>query len=80
MFCAGLNPCFCGRWSTSPRWRAELYNEGIVLILVFVEDGLRDQHLSPSSLEGGTVLILVFVEDGLRVYTEKEDHDFYKVS
>ena len=37
-----------------------------VLILVFVEDGLREGFPSTVKVEEVEVLILVFVEDGLR--------------
>ena len=36
-----LNPCFCGRWSTSSTVKVEEVSSLPVLILVFVEDGLR---------------------------------------
>ena len=39
----GLNPCSCGRWSQSPGSLIGNSRERkVVLILVLVEDGLRD--------------------------------------
>ncbi len=64
-----LNPCFSGRWSastcTKKCWRC-LSN---VLILVLVEDGLREKALLTLQVFY-TVLILVLVEDGLRDNTK----------
>ena len=37
-----LNPCCCGRWSQSRKTSGLYTYLGIVLILVVVEDGLRD--------------------------------------
>ena len=41
-FIKGLNPCSCGGWSQSAIANARESGEYSVLILVLVEDGLRD--------------------------------------
>ena len=62
----GLNPCFSGRWSARISQLRRLRCSSQVLILVLVEDGLREPfHEEPRDVE--YVLILVLVEDGLRV-------------
>ena len=62
-----LNPCFSGRWSA----RFEIYSfqqRNIkVLILVLVEDGLREEYERRETRRFRKVLILVLVEDCLRV-------------
>ena len=60
-----LNPCFCGRWSATHRGNDREVPCLCVLILVFVEDGLRLGG-KITLAKGLDVLILVFVEDGLR--------------
>ena len=63
----GLNPCFNGRWSA--RLNTEIYTYGKigVLILVLMEDGLRDYQEKTGRIMSVKVLILVLMEDGLRV-------------
>ena len=70
----GLNPCCCGRWSQSVQ---EVSQDGgqTVLILVVVEDGLREIHrLDYRNVN--VVLILVVVEDGLRDVSWQLDRKF----
>ncbi len=38
----GLNPCFNGRWSARCSWCADEQSQRPVLILVLMEDGLRE--------------------------------------
>ncbi len=63
-FLACLNPCSCGGWSQR---RVSRQMDALldVLILVLVEDGLRDAYRRQGHQD--PVLILVLVEDGLRV-------------
>ena len=63
---ACLNPCSCGGWSQ--RFRIDMKNNVkiVVLILVLVEDGLRDGTQKYFGVSDDQVLILVLVEDGLR--------------
>ena len=61
-----LNPCCYGRWSQSPAEPEVLEKFREVLILVVMEDGLREFWLLHEEGQGG-VLILVVMEDGLRV-------------
>ena len=62
----GLNPCSCGGWSQSSAEPAAETASEEVLILVLVEDGLRDLRGIYRSSKITEVLILVLVEDGLR--------------
>ena len=62
-----LNPCFNGRWSASVSKGASYVSENAVLILVLMEDGLRELNNKIMSLLKKVVLILVLMEDGLRV-------------
>ena len=41
---AGLNPCFNGRWSASNILNITKENTDYVLILVLMEDGLREKR------------------------------------
>ena len=60
---SSLNPCCNGRWS--PTREATITIQYGVLILVVMEDGLRQtQGLFPLT---DRVLILVVMEDGLRL-------------
>ena len=68
-----LNPCFSGGWSQSTPKMNGKYPQKKVLILVLVEDGLRDQQLNNLKNNRDIVLILVLVEDGLRAL----EHFFY---
>ena len=61
-----LNPCCCGRWSQSLISRTLSKNLPTVLILVVVEDGLREGTVVGCVKIKRSVLILVVVEDGLR--------------
>ena len=62
---AGLNPCFNGIWSA--RENQEFITEQIlvVLILVLMEYGLRDDNVRSKRVRR-PVLILVLMEYGLR--------------
>ena len=60
-----LNPCFNGRWSASRLTWIEHYWRSEVLILVLMEDGLREIANFPKDAKK-IVLILVLMEDGLR--------------
>ena len=62
-----LNPCFSGGWSQRVQ-RQSLVQHQTVLILVLVEDGLRETPTRASCSLFAAVLILVLVEDGLRVF------------
>ena len=61
-----LNPCSCGGWSQSRSSKCPELLPLAVLILVLVEDGLRDSDNRCAVVILGDVLILVLVEDGLR--------------
>ena len=61
---SGLNPCFNGRWSRTPRRRETTKTLTLVLILVLMEDGLGLVFMNVNGLRS-TVLILVLMEDGL---------------
>ena len=72
---ASLNPCCCGRWSQrSSNLMMVLYRLFLVLILVVVEDGLRDLLSEIEKLN--FVLILVVVEDGLRAKSRLHHKDY----
>ena len=45
-----LNPCFNGRWSASSVEEIEEKIKSIVLILVLMEDGLREVYIFPKTL------------------------------
>ncbi len=60
-----LNPCFSGRWSARGYTFIIFVGVLLVLILVLVEDGLRDNTPFGYTIDL-RVLILVLVEDGLR--------------
>ena len=62
---ASLNPCFNGRYSQSNEWIISTFVCTVVLILVLMEDTLRDGW---KVNQGGktSVLILVLMEDTLR--------------
>ena len=62
----GLNPCFNGRYSQSARVAASFTNPDKVLILVLMEDTLREKCPLAGRVEK-YVLILVLMEDTLRV-------------
>ena len=62
----GLNPCFNGRWSASLTFSCDNFINGFVLILVLMEDGLREGQSCWLCQQRCYVLILVLMEDGLR--------------
>ena len=64
----GLNPCFNGRYSQRTRSLQDNRYVCWVLILVLMEDTLRDYKCSCSTKWQPNVLILVLMEDTLRVY------------
>ena len=64
-FVDGLNPCCYGRWSQSVLAVGPQVQGRGVLILVVMEDGLRELY-SRKKEEICGVLILVVMEDGLR--------------
>ena len=61
-----LNPCSCGGWSQRQRLAGLKGSQFVVLILVLVEDGLRESECNVYDTRIEAVLILVLVEDGLR--------------
>ena len=68
LYAVGLNPCWGGRWSQSSWIDCDQAQTNYdVLILVVVEDGLRDRF-KYSKCKDDLVFILVVVEDGLREY------------
>ena len=68
-----LNPCCCGRWSQRTlRKTLKSLTTRNVLILVVVEDGLRDSNAHTYIKRFNIVLILVVVEDGLRARHEAD--------
>ena len=67
-----LNPYSCGRWSQSGKKAMFTESEKDVLILILVEDGLREYHKHQDGTQK-YVLILVVVEDGLREYHKHQD-------
>ena len=60
-----LNPCFNGRYSQSHVKTHEVMAQN-VLILVLMEDTLRDDNLPDDNQQDPDVLILVLMEDTLR--------------
>ena len=62
-----LNPCFSGRCTARQYRSGDEVWSCWVLILVLVEDALRDKGLMLEWLNLKLVLILVLVEDALRV-------------
>ena len=60
-----LNPCSCGGWSQRHSVGMGMMISTEVLILVLVEDGLREGQTDLFGSKA-SVLILVLVEDGLR--------------
>ena len=71
----GLNPCFNGRYSQRMFSGRGQHTIRWVLILVLMEDTLRDLTLAGRSLKKG-VLILVLMEDTLRVFDNNSSHIF----
>ena len=62
-----LNPCFNGRYSQRLLRCATLSTLTLVLILVLMEDTLRDNSVNEVKQAKAVVLILVLMEDTLRV-------------
>ena len=62
-----LNPCCYGRWSQSHVIIPLDIRTEWVLILVVMEDGLREVSARVAKQMDALVLILVVMEDGLRV-------------
>ena len=54
----GLNPCSCGGWSQRRSRHFQCYDNHNVLILVLVEDGLRDHYYATVYLKDGYVSCL----------------------
>ena len=63
-----LNPCFNGRYSQRGLLNTNLGTKRVVLILVLMEDTLRDANTVENVKK--VVLILVLMEDTLRVMLE----------
>ena len=70
----GLNPCFNGRYSQSANGGKQQDAFSSVLILVLMEDTLRDST-SVEYIYPKEVLILVLMEDTLREITAKTAED-----
>ena len=63
----GLNPYFFGKCSTALKGMIQLVNEANgVLILIFLENALRQWKNNCDSREFQKVLILIFLENALR--------------
>ena len=60
----GLNPCFNGRYSLSKVFFEEYVSDGVVLILVLMEDTLWENQVARNNYKT-SVLILVLMEDTL---------------
>ena len=65
---ASLNPCFSGGWSQSPCCKVYYPIDSNVLILVLVEDGLREQLLEVSVNETVITMFLISLTFGDQKY------------
>ena len=77
VYYTSLNPCSCGGWSQREAIVDSRVYYTNVLILVLVEDGLRDVYSTTKEINNFLVLILVLVEDGLRDVRHEGEGDFH---
>ena len=69
-----LNPYFFGKCSTASLMEHQLRMLTIVLILIFLENALRQRQQNLMANYSHIVLILIFLENALRLYPPPSDY------